>query len=184
MTKIMEGKYQKKIENKTVASAPPAHQREVNQETSQSTVISPNGDRPSSPSQEIAMQEANLFRKIAKRDPSQVKNPMATDPSVVHQEHNLDRKIDLPLPPSLHHNKVLEPSVPNPFEDNSWLAQEIEMLLNKKSRMTISQFRFEVNPEAASSNFEKLSRNNFDLEKLLNPAKRCATSYGSEFKEV
>ena len=106
------------------------------------------------------------------------------DPLSVHQENNLDRKIDLPFPSPNSQVHIPEPSVPDPFEDTSWLAIEIEKLLNKKSRMAISPFKFEVNPEAASSNFDMLEKNNFNLEELLNPVKRCATSYGSEFKEV
>ena len=85
------------------------------------------------------------------------------------------------MPPSQENSR---PLVPNPYENTSWLAIEIEKLLNKKSRMANSKFKFEVNPEAASSNFKKLAENDFNLEKLLNPAERCATSYGSEFKEV
>ena len=75
-----------------------------------------------------------------------------------------------------------EPSTQNPFEDTSWLPKEIEKLLNMKSQMTISKFKFEVNPEAASFNFNLLRDNNFDLDSLLNPPVRCMTSYGSEFK--
>ena len=116
-------------------------------------------------------------------DSDQVLNHEVLDPLSVHQENNLDRKIDQQFPPKSQVH-IPEPSVPDPFEDTSWLAIEIEKLLNKKSRMAISQFKFEVNPEAASSNFDKLAKNNFDLEELLNPVKRCATSYGSEFKEV
>ncbi len=108
---------------------------------------------------------------------------MVSDPSVVHQETNLVRKIDLPLPPSPSHSQAEEPLVPDPFEDTSWLALEIEKLLKKKSRMTTSLFKFEVNPEAAQSNFDRLVGADFDLEKLLNPNERCATSYGSEFKD-
>ena len=50
--------------------------------------------------------------------------------------------------------------------------------------MANSKFKFEVHPKAASSNFKQLAINNFNLEKLLNLECRCATSYGSEFKEV
>ena len=50
--------------------------------------------------------------------------------------------------------------------------------------MANSKFKFEVNSEAASSNFQQLAMNDFNLEELLNPESRCATSYGSEFKEV
>ena len=92
------------------------------------------------------------------------------------------RKVDLPfpLPPS---QETSRPLVPNPYENTSWLATEIEKLLNKKSRMANSKFKFEVNPEAASSNFNKLAKNDFNLEELLNPAERCMTSYRSELKE-
>ena len=39
----------------------------------------------------------------------------------------------------------------------------------KKSRMANSKFKFEVNSEAASSNFKQLAENDFNLEELLNP---------------
>ena len=115
-------------------------------------------------------------------DLGQVNKYTVLDPSSVHQEHNLDRKVDLPslpLPPQI---QVSKPSVPNPFDNTSWLAIEIETLLKKKSRMTTSLFKFEVSPEAAKSNFNQLAKSNFDLGSLLNPSDRCATSYGSEFK--
>ena len=35
--------------------------------------------------------------------------------------------------------------------------------------MANSKFKFEVNPEAASSNFKQLAENDFNLEELLNP---------------
>ena len=183
LTKIIEGKY-----SKVSKYQPEASSATKKQEISQ---VPASRKRPSqeklasSTSRRKVAQEGNLFGKMIHHDPSQVKNHGAMDPSAVHQEHNLDRKIDLPpLPPSSSQDQVLEPSVPNPFENVSWLSEEIEMLLKKKSRMTNSLFRFEVNPEAASSNFKKLAENDFNLEKLLNPAERCATSYGSEFKEV
>ena len=128
-------------------------------------------------------QETNLLGKISQRDLDQVNKCMVTDPSVVHQENNLDRKIDLPPLPSPSQFQATEPSVPDPFEDTSWLAVEIEKLLKKKSRMTTSLFNFEVNPEAAESNFNQLAESNFDLERLLNPSERCVTNYGSEFKD-
>ena len=53
------------------------------------------------------------------------------------------RKVDLPfpLPPSQENSR---PLVPNPYENTSWLAIEIEKLLNKKSHMANSKFKFEV----------------------------------------
>ena len=66
------------------------------------------------------------------------------------------RKVDLPFPlPSSQ--EVSRPLAPNPYGKTSWLAIEIEKLLNKKSRMANSKFKFEVNPEAASSNFKQLA---------------------------
>ena len=138
--------------------------------------------QPKSTASRAAPQENNPFGKIDQLDPSQVVKYKGLDPSVVHQENNLNRKIDLPLQPSSSHEPV--PLVPSPFDDTSWLAKKIEELLNKKSRMTTSQFKFEVNTEAASSNFNKLAENDFDLEGLLNPTERCATTYGSEFKDT
>ena len=94
-------------------------------------------------------------------DSDQVLNHEVLDPLSVHQENNLDRKIDLQFPPKSQEH-IPEPSVPDPFEDTSWLAIEIEKLLNKKSQMALSKLKFEVNPKAASSNFDKLAKNNFD----------------------
>ena len=122
-----------------------------------------------------------------------VKQCVRTDRSAEHLDKVLKQDVreirilkeeDPPFPSSASQEEVLKPLVPNPYENNSWLAIEIEKLLNKKSRMANSKFKFEVNSEAASSNFNKLAKNNFNLEELLNPTGRCTTSYGSEFKEV
>ena len=183
LAKIMEGKYSVQSQNQREAKKSNlGNERDIDKQHQADTM---KGNSPSaSPTPTQVSQEPNLLRKIDHEDPSQVTNFTAMDESAIHQEHNLDRKIDPPLPPLPSHDQAFKPSVPNPFEDTSWLAKEVETLLNKKSRMAISQFRFEVNPEAASSNFAKLSESNFDLGKLLNPIDRCATSYGAEFKEV
>ena len=47
-----------------------------------------------------------------------------------------------------------------------------------------SEFKFKVNSEAASSNFNTLAKNDFNLEDLLHPEGRCMTSYRSKLKEV
>ena len=80
--------------------------------------------------------------------------------------------------------KNSRPLVPNPYENTSWLAIEIEKLLNKKNFLVNSEFKFEVNSEAASSNFNTLAKNDFNLEELLHPEGRCMTSYRSKLKEV
>ena len=175
LAKIMKGKYQLPTQNTPIKSQVPADQE------SSKPQVQNYSDKPELRKR---MQEGNLFGKILHRDPSQVENNEEMDMSVVLQESNLVRKMDFPLPPESSSNEISEPSVPDPFEDTSWLAREIERLLNTKSRMTTSMFNFEVNPEAAMSNFSKLAEHDFNLEKLLNPSERCATNYGSEFKEV
>ena len=60
----------------------------------------------------------------------------------------------------------------------------VEKLLQKKEQMFPPKFRFDICKEAAEFNFNLLKENNFELETLLNPTKKCVTSYGSEFKSV
>ena len=181
LTDIIEGKYSPIPEDiKPSERAPgvnddeetrPNYKREHNEKLSAKSI-----------NQSLA-QETNLFGKISHCDLDQVDKYVVLDPLAIHQEPNLDRKIDLlPLPPPSQY-QVTEPSVPNPFEDTSWLAFEIEKLLKKESRMTTSLFKFKVNPKAARLNFNQLAGSNFDLESFLNLSERCATSYGSEFKE-
>ena len=135
----------------------------------------------------LAVQQTDDSDDVFKHD---VMDPLAvqqTDDCDEVFKHNVMDPLavqnDTDLPPSSQF-KIIKPIVPNPYEKNSWLAIEIEKLLNMKSRMANSKFKFEVNPEAASSNFNKLAKNDFKLGELLNPEKRCMTSYGSELKEV
>ena len=174
LTKIIEGKYS--LESSEISKG-------SNSKTNQKPSEVQNSQQDPSKNKKSTIQENNLSGKIGSRDLCQVEKYMAKDLPVVHQEPNLDRKIDLPpQPPSTTHYQIQKPSVPNPYNDDSWLATEIEALLKKKSHMTTSPFIFEVNPEAAKSNFSKLAESDFDLEGLLNPNERCATNYGSEFK--
>jgi len=46
------------------------------------------------------------------------------------------------------------------------------------------KFRFDICKETVEFNFNLLNENNLDLEALLNPKKKCITTYGSEFKSV
>ena len=173
LTKIIEGKYSLESDETSKGSISTTNQKPSERQNSR---------QEPSKSEKSTIQENNLSGKIESHDPCQVEKYMAMDLPVVHQETNLDRKIDLPPKVSTSQCSIEEPSVPNPFEDNSWLAKEIEKLLKEKSRMTTSSFTFEVNPEAAESNFNQLAKSNFDLEGLLNPSARCTTNYGSEFK--
>ncbi len=160
MAKVLEGKYSPRKENENEATVPA--NREVRRTTE-------------SDCDEVLKHDVMDPLAVQTEDCDEVFKHDVMDPLAV--------QTDIDLPPSSQ-VRIIKPSVPNPYENNSWLAIEIEKLLNMKSRMANSKFKFEVNSEAASSNFIKLAKNDFKLEELLNPEKRCMTSYGSEFKEV
>ena len=91
--------------------------------------------------------------------------------------------VHIPIPPSPS-AKIDKPESIDPFSPPSWLPRKIESLLKSKEHLAPSAFLFEVTPEAADKNFDLLRRNDFQLDSLLNPTKRCVTTYGSEFKSV
>ena len=72
--------------------------------------------------------------------------------------------------------------------DPSWLDHELPSilreLLNSESVLHIPKFRFDVSEESAKFNFQLLEENELDLGKLLNPTKKCVTSYGPKFKDT
>ena len=88
LVKIIEGKYPSAEEKKLDAV-----QATANREVSKSQPL-PQLQRtkpPNSTASRAAPQENNLFGKMDQLDPSQVVK-LGLDPSVVHQENNLNRK--------------------------------------------------------------------------------------------
>ena len=135
----MEGKYPVSSVRQSRTESPPVNHREESRSHMNDGLLI---TKPSTSTNENkGQQESKPIQIVHNEDHSQVDKIMASDKSVIRQEHNLDRKIDPPLPPppSLEHAK--KPSIPSPFEDTSWLAKEIEALLNKRSCMAISQFK-------------------------------------------
>ena len=90
------------------------------------------------------------------------------------------------VPPIPSESPMATPEVPNPFKKKIDLANTIKDLLHQKqSKLTDPELRFDISPEAASSNLELLKKHEFDLKKLCNNGKgTSATKFGSEFKDV
>ena len=65
------------------------------------------------------------------------------------------------------------------------IPKVLKLLLSKSSSLANPIFKFDVTPEAANENWKLLKENDFNWDLLLNPKGICcATSYGSEFKDV
>ena len=86
------------------------------------------------------------------------------------------------LPPKPPIVPVLRPQSHDAESVHDNLPNVISKLLHSRSRLHQPLFKFEASQEAASHNWTLLKDNNFNLEKLLNPANHCITNYGSEFK--
>ena len=64
------------------------------------------------------------------------------------------------------------------------LPSIISKLLKEEKDLYSPLFKFEVSEEAAEFNWNLLSSEKFNIEKVLNPKETCTTSFGSEFKEI
>ena len=173
LAKIMEGTYSTEVGIvSTVASRP------VNREPRKT-------QQPKEADSDQVLNHEVLGPISVHVDSYQVLNHEVPDPLAVQNEDDTDRiLVHHPLPEPPLRAQVPEPSVPNPFDNTSWLAVEIERLLKKESHLALPEFKFEANPVAAKYNFTKLRENGFNLGELLNPSAKCITTYGSKFKDV
>ena len=94
------------------------------------------------------LKQCVMDRQVRRDLNTVVKQCVRTDRSAEHLDKVLKQDVreirilkeeDPPFPSPASQEEVLKPLVPNPYENNSWLAIEIEKLLNKKSQNSNSK---------------------------------------------
>ena len=98
-----------------------------------------------------------------------------------HKDNSCDKKKENTTLPPIHDFSPLK----RPRSDETIeikLPSLLKSLLQIEEDFSPPLFRFDISEEAANHNWNILQRNDLNLDPLLNPQRKCITSYGSEFK--